>query len=191
MEEQTYWFLGILATIVLVIAFTPFLRNAIGEFFTKVNPIPLLIAIMICQHFGGCSGEAQGAEPAPDMDKFLQCLHMKEASGKLKPIDGDGGKAIGPYQIHWKYWKDAVDHDSSIGGTYQDCRKKEYAEKIVRAYLDRWATKKRLGHSVTYEDLARVHNGGGPRCWHKHSKHWLWEKATTGYWKHASFDPVR
>jgi len=87
---------------------------------------------------------------------------------------GDNGKAIGAYQIWECYWKDAVEFDSSIGGVYEDCYDEKYAKKIVRAYMKRYATKKRIGRKVTDEDRARIHNGG-PNGYKK--------KATEGYWK--------
>ena len=49
---------------------------------------------------------------------------------------GDNGNAIGCYQI----W--------------------EYAHDIVVAYMNRYATEERLGRPVTFEDIARIHNGG-------------------------------
>ena len=139
---------------------------------------------------GAClaASSAQAASPI-DMDKFLDCLWAKEASRQLTPKDGDGGQAIGPYQIHWSYWKDATDFDKSIGGTYQDCRKKAYAEKIVRAYMRRWLRWSRL--PKTYENMARIHNGGGPRARRTHKEHRLWVRATTGYWQHTAFSSLR
>lgn len=110
-------------------------------------------------------------------DKLLSCLWAKEASSQLNPRDGDGGKAIGPYQIHRVYWQDAVDYDKSIGGTYQDCRDKIYAEKVVKAYLRRYTPS-----NATYEHMARVHNGGP----NGHKK-----KATEGYWKDPAFNQLR
>jgi len=47
------------------------------------------------------------------------------------------------------------------------------ARKIVRAYMARYATEKRLGREPTYSDVARTHNGG-PAGWRK--------PATLPYW---------
>ena len=91
-----------------------------------------------------------------------------ESGGDPKAV-GDGGKAIGIYQIHRAYWQDAVAHDPSIGGSYRDCYDPTYAERVVRAYLDRYAPK-----NATIEQLARIHNGG-PQG-HK-------KKATIKYWR--------
>jgi len=103
---------------------------------------------------------------------LLSAIRSVESGGDDNAV-GDGGKAIGPYQI-WKiYWKDAIEFDPSIGGKYEDCFNREYAEKIVDAYMRRYATKRRLGHEPTWEDMARIHNGG-PNGYKKES--------TKGYW---------
>lgn len=106
-------------------------------------------------------------------EKFLTALRQVESGGNDKSV-GDKGKAIGPYQIHWAYWKDATDFDKSIGGTYKDCFKPEYAKKVVKAYLRRHAPK-----DASYETLARIHNGGakimkrqGTKAWDNTTKYW-------------------
>ena len=90
-----------------------------------------------------------------NVDLILPALAQVESGGNANAV-GDKGKAIGIYQIHWAYWKDATDHDPSIGGSYRDCFDPVYAEKVVRAYLARYAPK-----NATLEQLARIHNGGG------------------------------
>ena len=105
--------------------------------------------------------------PTVDTTELLDAMYTVE-SGRGKNLVGDGGKAIGPYQIWREYWQDAVEHDKSIGGEYKDCMDKAYAEKIIRAYWARYAPK-----GATLEQLARIHNGG-PRG-HKRS-------ATVKYW---------
>ena len=85
---------------------------------------------------------------------LLDAMYAVE-SNRGKNLIGDGGKAIGPYQIWESYWRDAVEFDPSIGGSYKDCMKKEYSEKIIRAYWKRYAPK-----GATLEQLARIHNGG-------------------------------
>jgi muramidase (phage lysozyme) len=93
---------------------------------------------------------------------------------------GDGGAAIGIYQIHQGYWQDAVDFDKSLGGSYNDCFNPEYAERVVRAYLKRYAPV-----DATVEQLARIHNGGCNILKKQHSKKPKEKKAwdnTTKYW---------
>lgn len=91
--------------------------------------------------------------------KLLNALYKVESNSGQQLV-GDNGKAIGPYQIWRTYWQDAIDFDSTIGGRYEDCMDKQYAERVIRAYWARYATSKRLGHEPTPEDLARIHKGG-------------------------------
>ena len=88
------------------------------------------------------------------VDTLLDAMYTVE-SKRGKELVGDGGRAIGPYQIWREYWQDAVEWDKTIGGKYEDCMNKAYAEKIVRAYWARYAPK-----GATLEQLARIHNGG-------------------------------
>lgn len=153
-------------------------------------PSTLLTTVFISTIIIGTAGfsepSAWGTSPTKisaridsNVDLILPALAKVESSNNPNAV-GDGGKAIGIYQIHWAYWKDATDHDKSIGGSYRDCFDPVYAEKIVRAYLARYAPK-----NATLEQLARIHNGGGMILKKQHStkekdkKAW---KNTTAYW---------
>jgi len=112
-----------------------------------------------------------------DLDKaraslrpFLDALAQVESSGKDDAV-GDNGKAIGRMQIWEIYWKDAMAKCPKIGGSYQDCTTKTYAERIVVAYLLRYAPN--AVASKDWQTLARIHNGG-PKGATK--------AATRGYW---------
>ena len=106
--------------------------------------------------------------PTVDTRPLLDAMYVVESTSG-KNLVGDGGRAIGPYQIWREYWQDAVEHDPSIGGSYRDCMDKAYSERIIRAYWARYAPK-----GATVEQLARIHNGGPSG--HKRS-------ATVKYWK--------
>lgn len=99
--------------------------------------------------------------------KLLAAIRQVESHGNDKAV-GDGGKAIGPFQIWRVYWQDAVQFDKSIGGCYEDCYDPAYAARIVRAYMARYAPK-----GASLEVMARIHNGG-PKG---HQK-----EATLAYW---------
>lgn len=101
--------------------------------------------------------------------RLLHAIWMVEASGRLHPPDGDGGKSIGPYQISRAYWQDAVAFDPAIGGQYEDCRDKEYAERVVLAYWRRYVP------DGPDEHRARVHNGG-PAGHRKEVTQRYWQK---------------
>mgnify|MGYP006274859625 CR=1 FL=1 len=97
---------------------------------------------------GVATGSAAGQSA-----RLLDAIRQVESGGDCSLV-GDGGKAIGPYQIHQSYWADAVQHDPTIGGTYADCVDEQYARRVVVAYLHRY------GRGKSDEQLARIHNGG-------------------------------
>ena len=87
-------------------------------------------------------------------DRFFPRLWKKEAGGKLHPKDGDNGKAIGPLQIWYVYWK-----DSGIKyGKYQDCRNLAHAKQVVKLYMMKYARK--AVEKGDLKTMARIHNGG-------------------------------
>ncbi len=105
------------------------------------------------------------------LDELLQAIRLVETGGCEdggRNAIGDGGRAIGPYQIHRPYWQ-----DSRRAGRYQDCRDPEYSRRVVLAYWARWcpAALERTDAEV----LARVHNGG-PRGVEKASTRLFWTK---------------
>lgn len=109
-----------------------------------------------------------GFDPRPVLDAIRQV----ETGAEADPANaiGDGGKALGPYQIHKIYWVDAVEHDPSLvanGETYDNVRNQAYAERVVMAYWSRYAK------SWDAQTLSRIHNGG-PKGHRKSS--------TLGYW---------
>lgn len=106
-----------------------------------------------------------------DFKLFLKILARVESGGKTNAI-GDGGKAIGIYQIHYSYWKDAIDFNKSIKGKYEDCFNSEYAGKIVNNYILRYCK------SNSYEDWARLHNGG----WNHKNKTGKAKENLNNYW---------
>jgi len=116
-------------------------------------------------------------KPEALTDELLSQIVHVESRGKDDAV-GDGGKAIGAYQIWESYYNDAVQYDPSLsenGKTYQDVTDRDYATKVVEAYMSRYATKKRLGREPTAEDLARIHNGG-PNGYKKDATKKYWEK---------------
>ena len=110
----------------------------------------IVIALILCS---SAFAEMKPIDPA-----LIHGIWGQEGSWKLHPVDGDDGKAIGPFQIWYIYWKDAVEFDPSIGGKYADCRNYKYALKVVTAYMNRYGAKFIASHNL--EALARIHNGG-------------------------------
>ena len=100
--------------------------------------------------------------------EFLAALRQVESSGNDKAV-GDNGNAIGAYQIWRDYWQDAVEFDKTIGGKYADCFNRQYSERVVVAYLNKYAPE-----GASWETFARIHNGG-PKGYKI--------KATEEYWQ--------
>lgn len=99
---------------------------------------------------------AAAASEAWQLDELLEAIRVVETGGLKdggRRATGDGGRAIGPYQIHRPYWE-----DSRIPGRHDDCRDPVYARRVVLAYWKRYASK--ALETLDVQALARVHNGG-------------------------------
>ena len=92
-----------------------------------------------------------------DVRRILDTLRAVETGGERDPdaAVGDGGKALGAYQIWRIYWVDACEYDPSLRVRgYQAVTDREYAERVVIAYLSRYA------RDWSIDTIARIHNGG-------------------------------
>ena len=116
-----------------------------------------------------CAADASPQQTTYSFRDALDAIRIVETGGQ--PNDGvgargDGGKALGPYQIWKAYHTDAAERDASLTD-YQRClTSKDYSERVVRAYMRRYARAemKRLeageGTLADIEKVARRHNGG-------------------------------
>ncbi len=107
-------------------------------------PVILLIILSV--------SHLQAATPTP-IYRLLGAIRWVETGDKANPPAGDHGRAIGPFQIHYDYWR-----DSRVPGRWADCHSVAYSERVVIAYWMRyvpWAFR-----TCNFEVLARVHNGG-------------------------------
>lgn len=107
---------------------------------------------------------------AASLDGLLAALREVETGGEPEGgrlAVGDGGQALGPFQIHRAYWTDA-----GVPGSFERCRDADYARRVVIAYWERWCPD--ALRELDLETLARTHNGGpaGAR-----------KASTRGYWR--------
>lgn len=130
------------------LAFVLYAANRAGTWARKDNKDRLVIWVVAPAVLFGMVQFAQSAD-------LVDAIHQVETSGRLGPIKGDGGAALGPLQIHKACWI-----DSGIPGRYEDCADLAYAKRVFDAYIARYATVRRLGRPVTDEDRARIWNGG-------------------------------
>lgn len=124
----------------------------------------LLIALGILLFVGMLS--CNGAELDP---KFISAIHQVESGGKTGNIIGDNGKALGPLQIHYSYWK-----DSGVSGKYSQCTNLAYSIRVMTAYMNRY--ERNAVKSGDFETLARLHNAGPSWRNNKSSTNHYWQK---------------
>ncbi len=103
---------------------------------------------------------------------LILALIAVESNGNDNAI-GDDGLAYGCLQIHAAYVADAAEY-AGEDWTHEDAFDRETSIKIVLAYMDRYATERRIGRTVTIADVARIHNGG---------LNGYKKQATLKYWK--------
>lgn len=92
------------------------------------------------------------AAPSERVTALLDAIMSVESGGRTDAV-GDGGDALGAFQIHQAYWI-----DSRLPGVYTDCRDPAYAKLVVLAYWSRYCPQALANGDL--EELARVHNGG-------------------------------
>jgi len=105
--------------------------------------------------------------------EFIMLLAMVE-SGQDPSAVGDNFEALGMLQMHPGYVRDAANY-ANENWRHIDALDEVTSIKIFRAYMDRYATEERLGRPVTWEDIARIHNGG-PNGYKKKSTIKYWNK---------------
>ena len=93
------------------------------------------------------------AASAADFAAFVRAVHMVETGGRVGPIIGDQGRALGPLQIHRGYWQDARQP-----GEYQSVTNLAVATATMHAYLQRYAPAALARED--WQTCARIHNGG-------------------------------
>jgi hypothetical protein len=118
------------------------------------------------------------ADPDWTLDEILVALRLVETGGlpeEGRHAVGDGGAAIGPFQIHRAYWQDAA-----VPGKFEDCRDLKYARNVVVSYWRRHCL--RALQALDAEILVRIHNGG-PAGHHR--------RATRGFWRKVERELVK
>jgi len=97
-------------------------------------------------------------KPLPITDQFLNALAMVEYSGKGPAPDGDGGRAVGPFQIWPVYRMEA--NRLLRGPVFSDDDRKSFlaSREMARTVLTFWANYHRdRGIEITPEVLCSLH----------------------------------
>ena len=104
--------------------------------------------------------------------EFLDAIRFVESSDGRYLGDQDGGRSHGPYQISEAYLQDANEYLGTDYTIPQVIGDDAVAVAVMCGYWNRYLPRDR---EVTYEILARIHNGG-PRWHEKESTIRYWEK---------------
>ncbi len=112
-----------------------------SAFFTVIAGLCLLATAQTAQ-----------AVQEEELEFLLDAIAQVESNNNPDAV-GDGGRAIGAYQIHRPYWQDGI-RVLGVDWDYQDATDPHKAKQVVRAYLCHY------GGDVSLLDMARIHNGG-------------------------------
>ncbi len=117
------------------------------------------------------------------LDDLLNAIEQVESGGDANAV-GDGGAAVGSFQIHKIYVDDVnriqlAKHEERHMGylpyKYHWRKDRNISRDMVSIYLRYYATMRRIDRKPTAEDMARIHNGG-PNGWKKDSTKEYWGK---------------
>ncbi len=87
-----------------------------------------------------------------DIERLLDAIARIESHGDPNAV-GDGGRALGAYQIHRVYWKDGTQL-LGVDWPHRDAADSKKARRVVKAYLLHY------GQGKSLLEMACIHNGG-------------------------------
>ena len=88
-----------------------------------------------------------------DIEQLLDAIARIESHCDPSAV-GDGGRALGVYQIHRVYWEEDGTEFLGVDWPHRDAIDPRKARRIVKAYLLHY------GKGKSLLDMARIHNGG-------------------------------
>lgn len=133
---------------------------------------PLSLVLLLCSVLSAQIRLRDVDAARRELRPWLDALAKVESNCDDQAV-GDGGKAIGRFQIWRVYWADAVERCPALrDAVYEDVTDRVYAERIIVAYMLRYCPE--AVAAKDWEHMSRTHNGG-PRGASK--------AATLGYWR--------
>jgi len=103
---------------------------------------------------GVSSRQSAIRNPQSAIERLLAAIRQVESGGNDRAI-GDGGKAIGPYQLHREYW---IDGGGEPGRYRLDAWDAAACRPVILGYWKRYCPAALAAGDA--RTLARVHNGG-------------------------------
>jgi hypothetical protein len=109
------------------------------------------LIVLVPALFAVPSGQAAAADPN-NIERLLDAIAHVESHCDPNAV-GDGGRALGIYQIHRAYWEDSTKL-LGVAWPHRDATDPNKARRAVRAYLLHY------GRDKSLIEMARIHNGG-------------------------------
>lgn len=117
--------------------------------------MPYRLATTITLALWLAPGSSPGAGRTYTLDQILRAIRIVESCDRDNGPRGDGGKAIGPYQIHREYW---VDSGRPASTWQQGASARETATPAVHDYLRRYQPEAYA--RADWRTLATLHHCG-------------------------------
>jgi len=114
--------------------------------------LPALSLIVLMPAWLAAASAPPAAVEPNDFERLLDAIARIESQGDPNAV-GDGGRALGAYQIHRTYWQDGTEL-LGVDWPYRDATDSKKARRVVKAYLLHY------GKGKSLIEMARIHNGG-------------------------------
>ena len=113
---------------------------------------PALSLIVLMPAWLAAASASPAAVEPNDFERLLDTIARIESHGDPNAV-GDGGRALGAYQIHRTYWQDGTE---LLGADWphRDAADPKKARRVVKAYVLHY------GRGKSLLEMARIHNGG-------------------------------
>ena len=114
--------------------------------------LPAICLIFLASAWcAGPSAQAAAAD-SNEIERLLDAIAHIESHYDPDAV-GDGGRALGAYQIHRVYWEDGT-RLLGVDWPHRDATNPKKARRVVKAYLLHY------GNGKSLVEMARIHNGG-------------------------------
>jgi hypothetical protein len=114
--------------------------------------LTLYLAVLMPAWCATASPPPAAAAAPDDIERLLDAIARIESHCDPNAV-GDGGRALGAYQIHRVYWEDGTKL-LGVDWPHRDATDLKKARRVVKAYLLHY------GKGKSLLDMARIHNGG-------------------------------
>ena len=131
----------------------------------------LCLVVFMPAWFAAASAQAAAVAPN-DIERLLDTIAHIESHCDPNAV-GDGGRALGAYQIHHAYWEDGTTI-LGVDWPHRDAADPKKARRVVKAYLLHY------GKGKSLLDMARIHNGGPRGCTKKTTLRYAQKILATG-----------